>query len=58
MSKKGAGMIVVRYPRHLVALTEDELQELLKAQPDIWAAAIRRGKGYARAEKAMERRPK
>ena len=51
-------MIVVRYPRHLVALTEDELQELLKAQPDIWAAAIRRGKGYARAEKAMERRSK
>ena len=26
-------MIVVRYPRHLVALTEDELQELLKGQP-------------------------
>ena len=51
-------MIVVRYPRHFVVLTEDELQELLKGQPDIWAAAIRRGKGYARAEKAMERRPK
>ena len=55
---KGAGMIVVRYPRHLVALTEDELQQLLKAQPDIWAAAIKRGKGYARAEKAMVRKPK
>ncbi len=58
MSMKGAGMIVVRYPRHLVALTEDELQQLLKAQPDIWAAAIKRGKGYARAEKAMVRKPK
>ena len=51
-------MIVVRYPRHFVVLTEDELQELLKGQPDIWAAAIRRGKGYARAEKAMVRKPK
>ena len=55
---KGAGMIVVRYPRHLVALTEEELQQLLKAQPDIWAVAIKRGKGYARAEKAMVRKPK
>ena len=51
-------MIVVRYPRHLVALTEDELQQLLKGQPDIWEAAIRRGKGYARVEKAMERKPR
>lgn len=37
-------MIVVRYPRHLVALTEDELQQLLKGQLDMGGSyTARRG---------------
>jgi len=47
--------IKIQLPKHLVVLTARELMQLLAKDPDLWAEAIRRGKGVRRAE-AMEAR--
>ena len=53
-----ADNIVIRRPRMVVVLTETEVLDMLKNNPDVWAVALKRGKGYCRYETAMERRPK
>ncbi len=47
--------IEIRLPRYLLVLTEQELRRLLERNPDIWAAALKRGKAVIRARKARAR---
>ena len=49
------GQIVIKRPRMVVVLQENEILELLKGNPSLWAKALKRGKGLLRYEKAMER---
>jgi len=51
-------LIRIKLHRCLLALTELELQTLLKGRPDIWERGLRRGKGILRAEKNAERQAK
>lgn len=48
--------VVIKWPRCTLVFTEQEFRELLTAREDLWIAALRRGKGYSRAEKAQERK--
>ena len=41
----------IRVNKCLLVLSESELMKCLSAKPDIFQEAIRRGKGYIRAEK-------
>lgn len=43
---------------YLVAITQKEAETLLKSNPDIWKAGIRRGKGISRVRKEQGRKPK
>ena len=53
-----ADYIVIHRPRMVVVLTETEVLNMLKNNPDVWAVSLKRGKGYCRAETALERKPK
>lgn len=48
-------MIEIRLPKQTLYLTQSEIRELLKQNPRIWEAALRRGKGIQRAIKQEER---
>lgn len=50
--------VVIKWPRCVLVFTEQEFRELLTAREDLWIAALRRGKGYSRFEKAQDYRPK
>lgn len=50
--------VIIKWPRCVLVFTESEFRELLKAREDLWVAALRRGKGYARAEKSLNRKTK
>ena len=50
--------IIIRLARQIVALTESEVIQMLKANPLIWLDGIKRGKGIRRYEKAQARKPK
>lgn len=49
-------MIEIHLKRCLVVLTETELQRMLFDNPEIYAAALKRGKHAARIKKAYERK--
>jgi len=48
--------IIIKRPRMIVALTENEVLEMLKKNPDTWATALKRGKGVLRYEQSMNRK--
>lgn len=48
----------IKIQRCLVLLTEKELLTLLARDPNLWALALRRGKGVMRSRAAREREPK
>lgn len=50
--------VIIRLARQIVALTEGEVLQLLKANPMIWLEGVKRGKGVSRYEKAQARKPK
>ncbi|MFA5307837.1 MAG: hypothetical protein WC365_10370 [Candidatus Babeliales bacterium] len=45
-------LIQIKLKRCVLYLTEQEILLLLSIRPDIWAVAIKRGKGMVRAEQA------
>jgi len=47
--------IRIQMPKCILVLTTRELEQLLARDPELWAEAIRRGKGVRRAE-AMKAR--
>jgi hypothetical protein len=49
------GQIEIKLPRCTLAITEAELMTMLKAHPDTWERAIRRGKGLLRQYQAERR---
>jgi len=51
-------MIEIRLPKHRLFLTEEEVQSLLKHEPEIWEAALKRGKAITRARQRRERQQK
>lgn len=51
-------VIIIRMNRHILALIEEELLTMLKANPEVWLAGIKRGKQVVRAKKALERKAK
>ena len=51
-------MIEIRLPKHRLFLTEEEVQGLLKHDPDLWEAALKRGKAITRARQRRERQQK
>jgi hypothetical protein len=48
-------MIEVRLPKCRLFLTEEEVQRLLKHDPALWEAALKRGKMITRARRRRER---
>lgn len=48
-------MIEIKLPRQTLYLTHSEIRELLRLNPSIWEAALKRGKGIQRATKQTER---
>lgn len=48
--------VEIRMQRCLLCLTERELLALLAREPELWALALKRGKGALRAEKARQRK--
>ena len=48
--------IIIRKSRMLLVLYENEIVELLKKNPTMWAQAIKRGKSLNRLEKSMSRK--
>ena len=50
--------IIIRLPRCVVVLKQAEVMDMLKQNPSLWAAGLKRGKGLNRFEKAQERRPR
>lgn len=51
-------MIEVRLPKCRVFLTEQEIESLLKHDPELWEAALKRGKAITRARQRRERQQK
>lgn len=51
-------MIEVRLPKCRLFLTEEEVQGLLKHDPELWEAALKRGKAITRARQRRERQQK
>jgi hypothetical protein len=49
-------LVIIRRPRMVIALTEQQVLDLLKQHPDTWADALKRGKHIVREEKALCRR--
>lgn len=50
--------ICVKLPRCVVYLTAAEINQLLMKDPDLFAQALKRGKGILRAQATQERKPK
>ncbi|WP_334110556.1 hypothetical protein [Thermodesulfitimonas autotrophica] len=48
-------LVVVQQRRCLLVLGEQELIDLLRRDPDLWRAALQRGKALERARLARER---
>lgn len=48
-------LIEIRMTKHTLFLTERELAHLLSRDPELWAAAIKRGKAIKRRRAADER---
>ncbi len=48
-------MIEIRLPKHRLFLTEEEVQGLLKHEPELWQTALKRGKAITRARQRRER---
>lgn len=51
-------MIEIRLPKCRVFLTEREIESLLKHDPELWEAALKRGKAITRARQRRERQQK
>lgn len=51
-------MILIKRPRMMVVLSEEDVLSMLKRCPDVWETALRRGKQHVRAERAMQRKGK
>jgi hypothetical protein len=51
-------MIEIRLPKCRVFLTEQEIESLLKHDPELWEAALKRGKVITRARQRRERQRK
>jgi hypothetical protein len=51
-------MIEVRLPKCRVFLTEQEIESLLKHDPELWEVALKRGKVITRARRRRERQRK
>lgn len=51
-------LIIIRRPRQIIALSEDEILEMLKGRTDLWAIALKRGKGVLRFERGQARQGK
>jgi len=51
-------LIIIRRPRQIIALSEDEILEMLKGRTDLWEVALKRGKGVLRFEKGQTRKGK
>lgn len=49
-------LIIIRRPRQIIALSEDEIMEMLKGRSDLWAIALKRGKGVLRFERGQARK--
>ena len=50
------GEVIIKGPRMMVVLYEREILDMLKKYPDIWATALKRGKGVLRYEISMARK--
>jgi len=48
-------MIEIKMPRCLICLTEQEIMDLLKSKPEVWAEALKRGKSIQRQRQAAQR---
>lgn len=48
-------MVEIKLAKCLLVLSEAELRSLLAKDPDLWALALRRGKGLRRARQAEAR---
>jgi len=48
--------IIIKRPRMIVVLQEEEILSMLKQNPDIWGLALKRGKSVLRYEKSMDRK--
>ena len=51
-------MIEIRLRKCRVFLTEEEVEHLLKHDPELWEAALKRGKAIVRARQRSERQRK
>ncbi len=51
-------MIEIQLPKCRLFLTEEEVQSLLKHEPELWEAALKRGKIITRARQRRERQRK
>lgn len=51
-------LIAIKMTKTTLFLTESELSRLLAKDPELWAAAIRRGKRIKRQEAQERRKPK
>lgn len=51
-------LVIIRRPRQIIALSEEEILEMLKGRSDLWAIALRRGKGVLRFERGQARKGK
>lgn len=52
----GNRLIEIKMTKHTLFLTEQELAHLLSLNPELWAAAIKRGKRIKRQQAAERRR--
>ncbi|HHY33919.1 MAG: hypothetical protein GX492_05230 [Firmicutes bacterium] len=51
-------MIEIRLPKCRLFLTEEEVEHLLKHDPELWEAALKRGKAIMRARQRNARQGK
>lgn len=51
-------MIEIKMQKCVLYFTEAELQKILANEPQLWAAALKRGKAFTRAEAAECRQRK
>ena len=51
-------MIEIRLTKCRVFLTEQEIERLLKHEPELWQTALKRGKAITRARQRRERQRK
>jgi|BioPla2DNA2_1021312.scaffolds.fasta_scaffold175960_1 hypothetical protein len=50
-----AKMLEIKMQRCILYLTEPELQSLLNRDPDLWRAALKRGKAFTRSRQTRQR---